>query len=232
MNDIVDKSYFKDLEAIKETIRKNQTSTIYVVNSAMIITYYQIGTIINQRKEWGNKYVERLSRDLKEYGKGYSYPQLKKMSQFAAIFTIDEIGSQPVNQIPWGTLYGIISKSSSKEEMFWYVNQTYKNKWSRAMVIKQFELKVFQRHEVEPISASLSSDEGEQLKDILKDTIALNFINEKDLVDERTLKNKLMDNIISFLQELGPGFALVGKEYKLVTPTRKKLFYWFTHVSH
>lgn len=224
MNDIVDKSYFKDLEAIKETIRKNQTSTIYVVNSAMIITYYQIGTIINQRKEWGNKYVERLSRDLKEYGKGYSYPQLKKMSQFAAIFTIDEIGSQPVNQIPWGTLYGIISKSSSKEEMFWYVNQTYKNKWSRAMVIKQFELKAFQRHEVEPISASLSSDEGEQLKDILKDTIALNFINEKDLVDERTLKNKLMDNIISFLQELGPGFALVGKEYKLVTPTRKNYF--------
>jgi len=224
MNGIVDKSYFKDLEAIKETIRKNQTSTIYVVNSAMIITYYQIGTIINQRKEWGNKYVERLSRDLKEYGKGYSYPQLKKMSQFAAIFTIDEIGSQPVNQIPWGTLYGIISKSSSKEEMFWYVNQTYKNKWSRAMVIKQFELKAFQRHEVEPISASLSSDEGEQLKDILKDTIALNFINEKDLVDERTLKNKLMDNIISFLQELGPGFALVGKEYKLVTPTRKNYF--------
>lgn len=51
MNSIVDKSYFKDLEAIKETIRKNQTSTIYVVNSAMIITYYQIGAIINQRKE-------------------------------------------------------------------------------------------------------------------------------------------------------------------------------------
>ena len=40
-----------------------------VVNSAMIMTYYEIGTIINQRKAWGNKYIERLSNDLKEYGR-------------------------------------------------------------------------------------------------------------------------------------------------------------------
>ena len=41
-----------------------------VVNSAMIMTYYEIGTIINQRKVWGNKYIERLSNDLKDYGRG------------------------------------------------------------------------------------------------------------------------------------------------------------------
>lgn len=159
MEQVLDKNlYLNDLLKIKETINSIRTSAIYVVNSAMIITYYQIGTIINQRKEWGNKYVERLSRDLKEYGKGYSYPQLEKMSQFAAIFTIDEIGSQPVNQIPWGTLYGIISKSSSKEEMLWYINQTHKNKWSRAAVLKQFELKAYQRHEVEPISSPIKAD--------------------------------------------------------------------------
>lgn len=28
-----------------------------VVNSAMIMTYYEIDTIINQRKQWGNKYI-------------------------------------------------------------------------------------------------------------------------------------------------------------------------------
>ncbi len=225
MEQVLDKNlYLNDLAKIKETINKNQSNVICIVNSAMIITYYQIGTIINQRKEWGNKYVERLSRDLKEYGKGYSCPQLKKMSQFAAIFTIDEIGSQPVNQIPWGTLYGIISKSSSKEEMLWYVNQTYKNKWSRAVVLKQFELKAYQRHEVEPISSSIQSNNDIQLKEIVKDTLALDFINRTDLADEKTFKSKLMDNIIAFLQELGPGFALVGKEYKLVTPTNKNFY--------
>lgn len=227
MNGIVDKSYFKDLMAIKETIKKNQTNTIYVVNSAMIITYYQIGTIINQRKEWGNKYVERLSlsRDLKEYGKGYSYPQLKKMSQFAHFFSENEIRSQPVTQIPWSTLSRvIIQKSSSLEEALWYINQTYKNRWSRAIVIKQFELKAFQRQTIEPISSSMQSDGDEHIKEILKDTVVIQFLNKNDLEDERTLKNKLMDNIIAFLQELGPGFALVGKEYKLVTPTNKNFY--------
>ena len=57
---------------IHKTIRNNQNKAMVVVNSAMIMTYYEIGTIINQRKVWGNKYIERLSNDLKEYGKGYS----------------------------------------------------------------------------------------------------------------------------------------------------------------
>ena len=95
-----------------------------VVNSAMIMTYYEIGTIINQRKVWGNKYIERLSNDLKEYGKGYSCEQLKKMSQFAKLFSKNEIRLQPVTQIPWSTLVTvIIPKSKSHEEMLWYIKE-------------------------------------------------------------------------------------------------------------
>ena len=92
--------YLYDLAKIKETITENRNKAMVVVNSAMIITYYQIGTIINQRKEWGNKFIQRLADDLKDYGKGYSYEQLKKMSQFAHFFSGNEIRSQPVTQIP------------------------------------------------------------------------------------------------------------------------------------
>ena len=73
---ILDKDYLQDLNNIKETIKTNQNKAMVVVNSAMIMTYYEIGTIINQRKVWGNKYIERLSNDLKEYGKGYSRANL------------------------------------------------------------------------------------------------------------------------------------------------------------
>ena len=71
-DEILEKSYFNDLKQIKETIRQNQNKAMVVVNSAMILTYYEIGTIINKRKTWGSKYIEKLSQDLKEYGKGYS----------------------------------------------------------------------------------------------------------------------------------------------------------------
>ena len=48
-----------------------------------------------------SKCIEKLSHDLKEYGKGYSYDQLKRMSQFASIFSMDEIRAQPVPLILW-----------------------------------------------------------------------------------------------------------------------------------
>ena len=38
----------------------NQNKAMVVVNSAIIMTYYEIGTIINRRTVWGNKYIERL----------------------------------------------------------------------------------------------------------------------------------------------------------------------------
>ena len=73
---IIEKDYLTDLNKIKETIRTNQNRAMVVVNSAMIMTYYEIGTIINQRKVWGSKYIENLANDLKEYGKGYSIQNL------------------------------------------------------------------------------------------------------------------------------------------------------------
>ena len=93
-NQFLEKDYFNDLKLIKETIRVNQNKAMVVVNSAMIMTYYKIGTIINERKTWGSKYIQNLANDLKEYGKGYSYEQLKKMSRFAGEFANDEIGLQ------------------------------------------------------------------------------------------------------------------------------------------
>ena len=111
---ILENDYFQDLNKIKETIKENQYKAMVVVNSTMILTYYQIGTIINQRKQWGNKYIERLAVDLKEYGKGYSRSNLFYMVQFAKEFTQEEIFHQPSEQIPWRTIIEIMTKSKYK----------------------------------------------------------------------------------------------------------------------
>ena len=219
----LEKSYFDDLTKIKETIRENRYQALVVVNSAMIMTYYKIGTIINERKEWGNKYIQRLAEDLKEYGRGYSYDQLKRMSRFASIFTEDEIRARPVPQIPWRSIIEIMNKSSSKKEMLWYVEQTHQNKWSKEKVAEQFKAKAYERKLIEPqVTEIVQKDEG--LKEIFKDTLNFDFLGKVDIRDEKDLKDKLLDKIVCFLQELGPGFSLVGKEYKLVTPTGKNYY--------
>ena len=219
----LEKSYLLDLQIIKETIRENRYKALVVVNSAMILTYHKIGTIINERKEWGNKYIRRLSEDLKQYGKGFSFDNLMKMMQFASFFSESEILLQPVTKIAWGTIIQIMAKSSSKEEMLWYINQTYQNKWSRRIVTEQFKIKAYERKLIKPQVTEIV-EKDEELKDVFKDTLSFDFLGKIEIKDERDLKDRLLDKIIPFLQELGPGFALVGREYKLVTPTNKNYY--------
>ena len=222
-NEIFEKNYLKDLQEIKETIRTNQNKAMVVVNSAMIMTYYEIGTIINKRKTWGSKYIQNLANDLKEYGKGYSIGNLKLMSQFANNFYSDEISKQVACQIPWFTIVRIMQKSSSHEEMLWYINETHKNGWSRSMVLNQMSMKAYERSLIEPTTSNIVKSD-DLSNELFKDTYVFDFLDKNNIKNEKDLKNQMIDNIIKFLQELGPGFSLVGKEYKLVTPTNKEFY--------
>ena len=222
-NEVIEKDYFHDLQEIKEAIRTNQNKAMVVVNSAMIMTYYEIGTIINKRKTWGSKYIKNLANDLKEYGKGYSYDQLKRMAQFANEFSVQEIGAQPVPQIPWSSIIVIMQKSSSHEKMLWYINETYKNGWSRSMVLNQIAMASYERSLIEPTTSNITKSD-DLTNELFKDTYVFDFLDKNSIKNEKDLKDQMIDNIIKFLQELGPGFSLVGKEYKLVTPTNKEFF--------
>ena len=223
-NEVIEKDYFHDLQEIKETIRTNQNKAMVIVNSAMIMTYYEIGTIINKRKTWGSKYIKNLANDLKEYGKGYSYEQLKKMGQFAKEFSFNEIRLQPVTQIPWSTLVTvIIPKSSTHEEMLWYINETHKNGWSRSMVLNQIAMKAYERSLIEPTTSNITKSDNLS-NELFKDTYVFDFLDKNNIKNEKDLKDQMIDNIIKFLQELGPGFTLAGKEYKLITPTNKEFY--------
>ena len=222
-NELIDKDYFKDLQEIKEAIRTNQNKAMVVVNSAMIMTYYEIGTIINKRKTWGSKYIKNLANDLKEYGKGYSYDQLKRMAQFANEFSVQEIGAQPVPQIPWSSIIVIMQKSSSHEKMLWYINETYKNGWSRSMVLNQIAMASYERSLIEPTTSNITKSD-DLTNELFKDTYVFDFLDKNSIKNEKDLKDQMIDNIIKFLQELGPGFTLAGKEYKLVTPTDEEFY--------
>ena len=222
MNEL-EKDYLLDLNKIKETIRINQNKAMVIVNSAMIMTYYEIGIIINQRKTWGSKYIERLSNDLKEYGKGYSTRNLERTAQFASNFNQSEISAQPATQIPWFTIVTIMQKSKSHEEMLFYINETHKRGWSRSMVLNQFALKAFEHSLIEPTTTSITKA-NDLTKELFKDSYVFDFLDIEKIKSEKDLKKQMLDNIIKFLQELGTGFSLVGKEFKLTTPSNKDFY--------
>ena len=124
----------------------------------------------------GNKYIERLSNDLKEYGKGYSYENLYRMIKLSAEFTGSEFVSQAVTQIPWGTLMSVIvPKSTSHEEMPWYINQTHRNGWSRSMVLNQIAMKGYERSLINPITTEALATSSDLTNGLFKDTYVFYF---------------------------------------------------------
>ncbi len=223
--EIIEKEYLIELQRIKNTINQNQNKAMVIVNSAAIINNYEIGTIINERKVWGNKYIEKLANDLKNYGKGYSKRNLEYMTQLANNFTFEEITKQLVSQIPWGSIVKIMQKSKTHEEMIWYINQTYKNSWTRSMVMNQFSLRAYERSLIEPTTTEIVNASNDELvNELFKDTYVFDFLDRNKIKSEKDLKNQMIENILKLLQELGPGFSLVGKEYKLTTPTEEEFY--------
>ena len=117
----------------------------------------------------------------------------------------------------------IYSKSKSHEEMLYYINEAHKNGWSRNMTLNQIAMKSYERSLINPTTSScVKSDDLSN--ELFKDTYVFDFLDKEKIKTEKDLKNQLIDNIIKFLNELGPGFSLVGKEYKLVTPTNKEFY--------
>ena len=57
---------------------------------------------------------------------------------------------------------------------------------------------------------------GDLAQSITKDPYSFDFLTLRQNYNEKELKDALMDNVQSFLLELGTGFAFVGREYRLV----------------
>ena len=222
INGINEQEYLEELNIIDKRIEETYKQVYAYSNPKLIMLYYDIGVYINKHKTWGSEYVKRLSKDLK-HRKGMSYDSLKRMSQFANEFTLEEIREQVVPQIPWGTLIEIMKKSKEHNEIMWYIQKTYENSWSRSSLIKQIKAKAYERGKIEPIvSKGIENYDNPLIKELIKDTYSLN-ISSNDFNNEKELKDKIIEDIIEFLKELGKGFALVGKEYKL--KTKSKTYY-------
>ena len=218
---IIENEYFNDLKKIKETIKSNQNKAMIVVNTSMIMNYYEIGIIINQRKSWGNKYLERLSIDLKEHGSGYSRSNLFYMQKIASLFTKDEIVQRCVGLIPWRSLITIITKCKEHDKIIWYVNETYNNKWTKTLLENKIKMKSYELRLIEHHDNSIISNDNPLLDEIFNSKLAIGFIDKNKITTEKALEKELINNITKFILELGKGFAFVGNQYKLEIPNHE-----------
>lgn len=137
----------------------------------------------------------------------------------------NQFGQQVADQIwkditstPWGHHMLLIDKFlSNPEKALFYIRQTVENGWSRNMLLNFIGTGLYERQgkALTNFKQTLPSEDSDLAQELTKDPYSFGFTGITKPYNERILKDALLNNITTFLTELGTGFAYVGKEYRL-----------------
>lgn len=140
--------YLQAVEEINDYVNQAKCRASVSVNSEIMKTNIFIGNVIIRNSEWGNKFVENLSKDMKmrfPSAKGYSVRNLKYMKKFAQTFTEDDVDEYGLGRITWSHHQILMSKVSNREEYIWYLEKTLEHKWSVDDLTSQVKSQLYER---------------------------------------------------------------------------------------
>lgn len=216
---------------------------------------------MNAENTYGSGFYEALSLDLRNAlsnAKGFSATNLKYIRRFYMLYgnhpqAVDELPylsdgknrpqvaddsqsalANEIFMIPWGHHRVIIDKCKSDlDRALFYVNETLKNNWSRAVLLNWLDTNLYERQgkAVTNFALTLPVPQSDLAQEITRDPYNFDFLTIRPQYDEKELKDALMDNVQRLLMELGSGFAFIGREYRLVVGNTEQfidlLFYHF-----
>ncbi len=214
--------YFETIEQIKQEIRAAQYKAALQVNRELILLYHSIGTVINEHKTWGNKFVDSLAKDIKlsfPNATGFSVRNLKYMAKFARAYPDLEFVQMVSAQIPWSHNIAILEKVKEPKQRAWYIQKTIENGWSHNVLIHQIESGLYQRQvttdKISNFEQRLSAPQSELAVQTMKDPYIFDFIPFREDMVERDIERALVQDVTKLLLELGTGFAFLGNQYHL-----------------
>ena len=215
--------YFEILEDIKKQIRAAQYKAVLGMNREQILLYLYIGKIIIEKSIWGNKFIDNLARDIKTDfpdSTGYSVRNLKYMRKFAELFGDDEIVPTLLAQLTWSHHRLLMDKVKDKIAMIWYADQTVGNGWSKNVLWDKVVDKLYERQAIAEkasnFAQTLALPQSDLAEETLKNPYVFAFIQQRQGIIEREIKDEMVANIAKTLLELGTGFAFIGSEYHLI----------------
>lgn len=227
MSEIASNTMLNSLIAnIEETVMKAKEKLAGSVNSTMTETYWLIGKYIVESEQNGNikaiygkGLLTTLSKELSlRLGKGYSRPNLNNMRKFYLTYPNCQVVS---DKLSWSHICELIKIDDDLERSF-YEKETVKERWGVRELQRQMDTSLYLRLAVSKdkegiLALAKQGIEIQRPEDVIKNTYTLEFLNlpELDRYTEGDLEQRIIDNLQSFLLELGKGFTFVGRQYKI-----------------
>jgi predicted nuclease of restriction endonuclease-like (RecB) superfamily len=224
-------SYNTLINRISETYSYGQKQASISVNYHLVETYWKIGQYIvefeqggKERAEYGKGLLNKLSKDLKlKLGRGFSHSNLVYMRLFYLEF---QISQKPSNLLSWSH-YVELLRISDKLERDFYEKQTINENWSIPELKRQKKSSLYLRLAASKDKEGILelSKKGQLIEnpaDIIREPYVLEFLKIPEVyhLTESDLETRLIDNLQSFLLELGKGFAFIGRQYRITLGNR------------
>ena len=191
----------------------------YSKNRNDLNTYYEVGKLLieaqggEERAKYGDRLIKEYSERLyNELGKKYDITTLKRYRQF---YLKIEKGAALRHQLSW-THYRELLTLDNINELNYYVEITIEQNLSYRQLREKLKTKEYQRLD-NNTKLKLINKEKLDIKDNIKNHIVIHNKNnlDKENISEKVLQRLILEDIPSFLKELGNGFCFIESEYKI-----------------
>ena len=179
-----------------------------------VITYFEIGRLLAiAGSKYGDglikEYSEKLTKDL---GKKYSITSLKYMRMF---YLLVEKSQPPADQLTWSHYCELLSLKNINE-INYYIKITSEQCLSKRKLRERIKNKEYQRLD-DNTKLKLVNKEETNVTDFIKNPIVIKNKYNYDIknISEKMLQTLILEDIPSFLKELGTGFSFIENEYKI-----------------
>ena len=177
-------------------------------------TYFEIGRLLTEAGgKYGDNIIEEYSKKLVvEVGKKYNSRTLRRIRQFYKKFSIENWSPLATN-LTWSHYTELLS-IKDKNKLLYYLTLATNNNLSRNELRNRIRSKEYERLS-ENAKEKLISNKQPSLPDLVKNPILIKNTNKYTEISEKVLQQIILENIDSFMQELGSGFSYIGKEYPI-----------------
>ena len=179
-----------------------------------VITYFEIGKLLNEAGgKYGDNIIGEYSKKLViEVGKKYNKRTLFRMRQFYNVFNNEKV-SPFATQLTWSHYTELLS-IKDYNKILYYLNISIKQNLSRNDLRLKIKNNEFERLSYETQN-KIIKNENIELKDLVPNPIIIKNNHNYEIISEKILQKLILEDIPSFLKELGSGFTFIENEYKI-----------------
>lgn len=213
---------------IETLIAKARMQVAKVVNTAEVVTKYEIGRMIveeiqdgAERAAYGKKVLKGVSDVLTErLGNGWSVETLTLCRKFYNTYCSKIVNSvyEIESSLSWSH-YLVLMRIENADERRFYEIESKKQNWSVRQLQRQYASSLYER-------LALSKDKNEVMRlayegqvvekpqDILKNPVTLEFLGLKSesVYSETKLESAIISKLQQFLLEMGKGFLFEARQ--------------------